>query len=257
MNLRLELVLHWLLTILFVVLTISGLAMVSAKFGWILNYDIATADFVHRIIAVPYVVITFLALGQEIIRAFKNKSQRDLNWAIFGRKGYGLFTLLTTLMFIITGIVLWKSHHSNRAALAFAMFVHEKLTFIVLASLVWHIYQKSYALLWPKKPIPANLMTQKWVKTTIWFVSSAFFFAVAAVMISFGSPDPSKQQVMMFMSGMMQTMHQSLMGIAAMDSGSQNGVMELSILIFIDLLVIAFPLAAYLVWRSIKSNESN
>ncbi|SDD66974.1 Cytochrome b subunit of formate dehydrogenase [Sporomusa acidovorans] len=254
-KLRLEFVVHWLLTVIFAVLAISGLAMVGARFAWVLNYDIATADFVHRVIAVPYVVLAFLALGQELARVLKDDSQRDLGWGIFGRQGYGLFTLLTTLLFIVTGIILWKSHHGNKAALAFAMFVHEKLTYIVLASLVWHMYQKAHALLWPKQQTSGNLMTQQWFKVVIWFIASAFFFAVAVSMIAFGGPDPSKQQVEAFMAGMMQAMKNSLMGIAAMDSSGQSGVVELSVPLFTDLLVIALVLAAYLVWRSAKSNE--
>lgn len=257
MKLRLEFVLHWLLTVVFAVLAISGLAMVGARFGWVLNYDIATADFVHRVVAVPYVVLASIALGQELARVLKNDSQRDLGWAIFGRQEYGLFTLLTTLLFIVTGIILWKSHHDNKAALAFTMFVHEKLTYIVLASVVWHIYQKAHALLWTTEQNPDNLMTQRWFKVAMWFISSAFFFAVAVVMVSVGGPDPSKQQVEAFMAGMMQAMKNSLMGIAAMDSGGQGGVVEMSVPLFTNLLVIAFVLAAYLVWRSAKSNGSS
>ncbi|HWR43463.1 hypothetical protein [Sporomusa sp.] len=254
MKLRLEFVLHWLLTVIFAVLTISGLAMVGARFGWLLNYDIATADFIHRVIAVPYVVLAFLALGQEFSRVLKDDSRLDLGWSIFGRQGYGLFTLLTTLLFIVTGIILWKSH-DNKAAIAFAMFVHEKLTYIVLASLVWHMYQKAHALLWSTEQLSGNLMTQRWFKVGIWFIASAFFFAVAVVMVSVGGPDPSKQQVEAFMAGMMQAMKNSLMGIAAMDSSGQGGVVELSVPLFTNLLVIALVLAAYLVWRSAKSNE--
>lgn len=229
--------------------------MVGARFGWILSNDIATADFVHRVIAVPYVLLTFIALLQESIRVLKDDSHRDLDWSIFGRNGYGLFTLLTTLMFIVTGIVLWKSHHGNMKALAFTMYVHEKLTFIVLASLIWHIYQKSHVLMWPKQVIRANLMTQRWFNVTIWFIASAFFFSIAAVMISFGAPEPTEQQVMAFMSGMMQAMHQSLMGIAAMDSGDNRGIMELSGTLLANMPIIAIFFAALLVWRGTKTNE--
>ncbi|SMC44114.1 Cytochrome b subunit of formate dehydrogenase [Sporomusa malonica] len=256
-KLQLEFVVHWLLTVVFAVLTISGLAMIGARYGWLLNYDIATADFVHRVIAVPYILLAFLALGQELARVLKDDSQRDLGWGIFGRQEYGLFTLLTTLLFIVTGIILWKSHHGNKAALAFAMFVHEKLTYIVLASLVWHMYQKAHAFVWPKQQTSGNLMTQQWFKVAIWFIASAFFFAVAVIMISVGGPDPSKQQVEAFMAGMMQAMKNSLMGIAAMDSGGQGGVVEMSVPLFTNLLVIAFVLAAYLVWRNAKSNGSS
>lgn len=255
MNLRLDFVFHWLFTIVFSVLTISGVAMIGARFGWLLNYDIATADFIHRVIAVPYVVLTFLVLGQEFMRLLKGDSQEDLVYGLFGRQGYGLFTLLTTLLFIVTGIILWKSHHGNMAALSFAMFVHEKLTYIVLASLIWHMYGKAHAFLWIKEQT-ANLMTHSWLKIAIWFVASSFFFAVAAIMISLGGPDPGKVQVKAFMGGMMQAMMSSLMGIAAMDSG-QDVVLDMSQSLFATLPTIALTLAAYLVYRSAKSNEQS
>lgn len=255
MRLKLDFVLHWLLTIIFSVLAISGLAMVGARFGWVLSYDIATADLVHRVIALPYVILAFIAIGQELARILNDESQKDLVWGIFGRQGYGLFTMLTMLMFIVTGIILWKSHHSNMAALSFSMFVHEKLTYIVLASLVWHMYQKAHALSWPKQQVKNNLMTQQWFKVAIWFVTSSFFFAVVIIMVSLGGPDPSKQQVEAFMSGMMQAMMNSLMGIAAMDSGTENQAVALSVPLFTELLLFALIMAAYLVWRSAKSNE--
>lgn len=255
MKLEFEFVLHWLFCITFAVLTISGLAMIGARFGWILNYDITTADLVHRVFAVPFVLITFLALGQEFVRVLKGRDDNGLIWGIFWKKGYGFFTLLTTLIFIITGIILWKSHHTNQAALAFSMFVHENLTYIVLAGLVWHIYQKAHALLWPKQVIPENIMMQPWFKIVIWFIASAFFFAVAAVMISFGQPEPSKTQVDAFMTGMMQAMMNSIMGIAAMDSSEQKGFLELMLAMFSSLVLVALLMSAYFVWKRAKANE--
>jgi len=58
---------------------------------------------------------------------------------------------ITTLIFIITGVIIWICMDSNMAAISFALFVHEKLTYIVVASVIWHIYVKCHALLWPKK----------------------------------------------------------------------------------------------------------
>ncbi|HYH02143.1 MAG TPA: hypothetical protein VEC37_03505, partial [Bacillota bacterium] len=80
---------------------------------------------------------------------------------IFGPGGYQLFTLITTLIFIITGAIIWVCMDSDMTVTAFALFIHEKLTFLVLASLVWHIYMKCHALLWPQKPsLKARQKTQ-------------------------------------------------------------------------------------------------
>ncbi|SDD66417.1 cytochrome b/b6 domain-containing protein [Sporomusa acidovorans] len=260
MKLKLEFVLHWLMAITFSILAISGLAMAGARFGWILNYDIATADIVHRVTAVIYVIVTLASIGQEVMRVLRSDSKKDLPWSIFGRSGYGFFTLVTTLLFILTGVILWKSHHSNMAAVAFAMFVHENLTYIVLASLVWHMYQKAHGLLWPKQAVANNLMTQRWFKLVVWFITSSFFFAVAAIMVSFAGPPPGGQQIKAYMAGMMQAMDKSLMGLANMEpgltvAGQVTGVLPMSASMLVILLILAFLLAIGFLWEGQQKNE--
>ncbi len=151
MKVRFDFIVHWLWTIVFSILTISGLAMVGPRYGWIMNYDIASADFAHRVLAAVFVVLTFIAVGYEIIRVIKS-DDKYLAWQVIGRSGYQLFTFITTLIFIITGAIIWVCMDTNMAATSFALYLHEKLTYIVLASLIWHIYMKCHALLWPKKP---------------------------------------------------------------------------------------------------------
>lgn len=149
-NVRFDFVIHWVWTIVFALLTLSGLSMVGAKYGWLLNYDIASADYVHRVLAAIYVLLTFISIAYEVIRAIKN-DEKKLAWFMIGKSGYQLFTFITTLIFIITGIIIWVTMDSNMTAVSFALFVHEKLTYLVVASVIWHIYMKCHALLWPKK----------------------------------------------------------------------------------------------------------
>lgn len=153
MKVRFDFIMHWLWTIVFALLALSGLAMVGPRYGWILTYDIAAADFVHRVLSAVFVLLTFVSVVYEIIRAVRTDSKR-LAWFIIGYSGYQLFTLITTLAFIITGVIIWICMDSNMAATAFALYIHEKLTYIVIASLIWHIYMKAHALLFPK---PANI----------------------------------------------------------------------------------------------------
>jgi len=47
LKVKFDLVIHWIWTIVFSLLALSGLAMVGAKYGWVLQYDIAKADYVH------------------------------------------------------------------------------------------------------------------------------------------------------------------------------------------------------------------
>ncbi|MBC7766267.1 MAG: hypothetical protein H7Y41_07250, partial [Hyphomonadaceae bacterium] len=126
------------------------LSMVGAKYGWILNYDIATADYIHRVFAAIYVILTVIAIGYEVMRAVK-RDDRRLPWFIIGRSGYQIFTFITTLIFIITGAIVWLCMDTNEAAAAFALFVHEKLTYFVIGSVIWHIYVKSHALVVKKR----------------------------------------------------------------------------------------------------------
>ncbi|MCX7923090.1 MAG: cytochrome b/b6 domain-containing protein [Clostridia bacterium] len=149
-NVRFDFIIHWLWTIVFALLVLSGLAMVGAKYGWILNYDIASADYIHRLLAAVYVMLTFISVAIEVIRGIKGDDKK-LTWFIIGKSGYQLFTFITTLIFIITGVIIWVCMDSNIAAVSFALYIHEKLTYIVIASVIWHIYVKCHALLWPKK----------------------------------------------------------------------------------------------------------
>ena len=150
MNVKFDFIMHWLWTIVYLLLALSGVSMIGAKYGWILNYNIAAADITHRVLAAVFVLLTFASILYEIVRALNN-DEKKLTWFIFGKSGYQLFTLITTLIFIITGVIIWVCMDSNMAAAAFALLVHEILTYIAIASVIWHIYKKSHALLWPVK----------------------------------------------------------------------------------------------------------
>lgn len=155
MNVKFDFVMHWLWTIVFTLLALSGLTMVGAKFSWIMNNDIASADLIHRISAAIYVVLTFISIVYEVIRGCKN-NEKKLAWMIIGKSGYQLFTFITTLIFIITGIIIWVCMDTNMAAVAFCLYIHENLTYIVIGSLIWHIYEKCHALIWPKKTVASS-----------------------------------------------------------------------------------------------------
>lgn len=58
------------------------------------------------------------------------------------------------------------------------------------------------------------MMQKPWFKIFIWFASTAFFFLASSVLISSLGPEPSEQQTMSFMSGMMGAMSNSMMGLS-------------------------------------------
>lgn len=152
MNVKFDFIMHWIWTVVYLLLCFSGIAMIGAKYGWILNYNIAIADITHRVLAAIFVILTFTAIMYEVYRVLKKDERKEI-WAIFGRSGYQLFTLITSLIFIITGALIWICMDTNMSATAFALYIHEVLTYIALGSVIWHIYKKCHALLWPVKKV--------------------------------------------------------------------------------------------------------
>lgn len=150
MNIRFDFVMHWLWAIVWSALALSGFAMIGAKYGWLLNFDYATADYVHRISAAVFVILTFISIVYEVFRNIKGDTKK-LAWFIFGRSGYQLFTFITTLILIITGALIWICTEFEITAVGFALLIHEYISYIALASVIWHIYKKCHALIWPKK----------------------------------------------------------------------------------------------------------
>lgn len=149
MKLRFDFVMHWLWAIVWSLLALSGFSMVGAKYGWILNFDFAMADYIHRIFAAIFVVLTLVSILYEIFRNVKNDTNK-LPWFIFGRSGFQSFTFITTLILIVTGALIWICIEFDLKAIGFALLMHEYIAYLTLGSVIWHIYKKSHALIWPK-----------------------------------------------------------------------------------------------------------
>jgi cytochrome b subunit of formate dehydrogenase len=56
-----------------------------------------------------------------------------------------------SLLLIITGAIIWICMEFDKKDVAFALLVHEYVSYIALASVIWHMYKKTHILLWPKK----------------------------------------------------------------------------------------------------------
>jgi cytochrome b subunit of formate dehydrogenase len=160
MKVKFDLVLHWLYTIVWALLAISGFTMTGANYGWLLNFDIATADYVHRIMSAIFVILTLISIIIEVVRAINNE-ENQLIWGIIGKKGYQLFIFITTLLFIVTGALIWFCMEYDMAFISFPLLVHEYISFVVLASIIWHIYMKCHILFWPRKPIEKRLVRKE------------------------------------------------------------------------------------------------
>ncbi|MGJ7920267.1 cytochrome b/b6 domain-containing protein [Neobacillus sp. LXY-4] len=150
MRIKFDLVMHWLYAIVWALLAISGFAMTGANYGWLLNFNIASADYVHRVSAAIFVILTLISVIYEVIRGIKNDEKKSA-WLIIGKNGYQLFIFITSLIFIITGALIWFCMEFRMSFTSFPLLVHEYLSYVVLASVIWHIYKKCHILLWPKK----------------------------------------------------------------------------------------------------------
>lgn len=150
MNVKFDFIIHWLWTIIWSLLALSGFSMVSPKYGWILNFDYGTADYIHRIASAAFVILTLISIFDEIIRNFK-KDPKKQAWFIFGNSGFKLFVFITTLIMIITGALIWICTEFEMKTVGFTLVIHEYIAFLTLASVIWHIYKKGHALMWPKK----------------------------------------------------------------------------------------------------------
>ncbi|MFZ5353714.1 MAG: hypothetical protein ACOZCL_13470 [Bacillota bacterium] len=150
MKIRFDFIIHWLYAIVWALLGISGFAMVGAKYGWLLNFNYGTADYVHRLSAAIFVLITFISVWYEVYRVIR-RDDKYLAWLIIGRSGYQLFTFIVTLILIITGALIWICAELEMTIIGFAILVHEYISYVALASIIWHIYMKCHVLIWTKK----------------------------------------------------------------------------------------------------------
>lgn len=92
-----------------------------------------------------------------------------------------------------------------------------------------------------------------WNKTmrfVYWALSSAFFFAAAALVIATLKPGPAESQVMSFMAGMMSAMHNSMMGASMENAETFISLLSwsagASILVIILGIAVGIPLK---LWR--------
>lgn len=138
-------ILHWIWTAVFGLLTISGFVLTGAKFGWLMNYNLPQADFIHRTLAVIFTCLTLLAVGMEIFRIASGG--KKMVWLVVGKGGFQLFTLLISLVFILTGVFVWTCNEYSKAAIAFALRTHELAGYVIVGALIWHIYKKAHALI--------------------------------------------------------------------------------------------------------------
>lgn len=106
MSHRIDFILHWLWTLTYGILAFTGVALIGAKYGWIIKFNLALADYLHRISAAMWSVILLAAIGTEIYQLTVGNKQYSF-WLIVGTKDYQLFNLISALLFFVTGLIIW------------------------------------------------------------------------------------------------------------------------------------------------------
>ncbi|MDT3700949.1 MAG: hypothetical protein RO469_16190 [Thermincola sp.] len=145
-RLKLEFVLHWIWAIVFGLLLLTGVALLGPIYGWILNYNLGLADYLHRTLAVTFTFLTLVEIVLEIKRIVLDNSQKKA-WLVVGKATFALINFIAALLFIITGVLLWLCMDDNHALLALASIIHEMVAYVMVIGMIWHLYEKSHVLI--------------------------------------------------------------------------------------------------------------
>lgn len=94
------------------------------------------------------------------------------------------------------------------------------------------------------------MMQKPLFKVFIWIMSSSFFFIISSMLIGYWSP-VSESQVMMFMSGMMNAMENSLMGFSMSLEGDSQimRIINIASLSLLPLILISILFGIYFRFR--------
>lgn len=144
-NIKIDFIIHWLWVVVFGLLLTSGLTLMGAKFGWIMNYQVALADYLHRTLAALWLILTFAAMITETVR-INSSSNYPMPWLVTKKSIMGIYVILITLLFAISGTFLWLCMEFSHKVLAFALVTHDLLTLVSTAVIIWHIYDKAHGL---------------------------------------------------------------------------------------------------------------
>lgn len=143
---KIEFILHWVWAAVFGLMVLTGLALLGPKYGWVLNYNLGLADYLHRTLAVTFTIIAFIEIILEIRRIVWHDGKKEA-WLVFGKKGFALITFIATQLFIISGILLWLCIEDNHVLLALASIVHEMVAYAMIIAMIWHLYDKAHVLI--------------------------------------------------------------------------------------------------------------
>ncbi len=143
--------LHWLVAIAFVLSLLSGFALYSP---WLFRFLTPIfgggpmARFLH-----PWFGLFF-----DIFFLFQ-----FLNWC--GQKLYFWSIVLSGVLFIVTGLLMWFDHVVPRWIVAVSYVVHDLAALLMLAGFIIHIYEGTAAMPGTFRAMTNGTVTRKWAWT--------------------------------------------------------------------------------------------
>lgn len=143
---KFDFILHWIWSAVFGLMLLTGLALLGPKYGWVLDYNLGLADYLHRTFAVILTILFLIEIVFEI-RRLMTKKRNTTPWVVVGKGGFALLTFIAAQLLIISGVLMWLCLDDNHAVLALASIIHETVTYAMVVGVVWHLFEKSYVLI--------------------------------------------------------------------------------------------------------------
>lgn len=138
-----DVVSHWIWATMVFLLLLSGLAIVGARYSWILGDHFAFADILHRVTGVFWVIWVSTTVVYEVSQlATKPASKRV--WLPLGKSGFAAFNFIVTLLLILSGFLLWFMPAVPFGFAVISFVIHEFFAFVILFVIVWHIGRKRH-----------------------------------------------------------------------------------------------------------------
>lgn len=180
---RTQRVIHWVHSLSFIVLLVTGLSLYLPSLASIVGNRLLLRQ-IHIEAAIIFIFSPILAarLGnwgsvKEDIRQTDLWEQTDFQWLrILGRKSNqfletgrfnagqklnSIFTLVTGLLFTISGVIMWQNPRFPQWLSENAVFLHDWLTWLALTAWLGHIY---FSVFHPSTRESLRGMTLGWVK---------------------------------------------------------------------------------------------
>lgn len=174
-------ILHWFVTLTFVYLLLSGLALGYPRMAWL--YDVLgggqTVRALHPIVGVAFTVGIVIMLVKWVgdmlltrtdrewtrrLPAYVREGHTGLDLAKYnaGQKGYFWFAIATGILLLLTGIPLWFPGPFALGLLQALRLAHHVLFLLTVAGFIVHVYMSTAMLPGTFRSMTDGTVTRAW-----------------------------------------------------------------------------------------------